>query len=165
MAVAYKEVAPHQLNLYLKDNRQLFEEGISLIGLLVFDNKVKAEAPELIAKLKVANIESKIITGDNVFVAMETAMRCDILKDEKVIVFEGRNQPKYQIDKTFKGKMLEKVEGFVKQSEVYFSEDEFKTQSHSLVIDHEFLEMNPPSLEKVSVFARIPPESKARIIT
>ena len=58
----------------------------------MFDNKVKEEAAELIEKLKTANIESRIITGDNIYVAMETAMRCGILSDEKVTVFEGRNQ-------------------------------------------------------------------------
>ena len=62
--------------------------------MLAFDNKVKEEAAELIQKLEVANIESRIITGDNIYVAIETAMRCGILQNERVTIFEGKKQPR-----------------------------------------------------------------------
>ena len=91
-----------------------------MIGLLVFGNKVKEEAKELIEKLKIANIESRMITGDNIFVAVETAIRCGILNSaEKITVFQGRNQLSSQSDKIFRGKVLERVNGFVKQEECF----------------------------------------------
>ena len=102
----------------------------------MFDNKVKGEAAELITKLKEANIESRMITGDNIHVAMETSMRCGILADEHVIVFEGKNQLRRQADKTFTGKELKKVDGFTTHTELHLSEDEFKTQTCPIAIDN-----------------------------
>jgi magnesium-transporting ATPase (P-type) len=43
--------------------------------------------------LKDSNIESKLITGDNLYIGVETAMRVGIInEDEKIVVIEGRNQ-------------------------------------------------------------------------
>ena len=64
----------------------------------------------------------------------------------------------------FRGKTLKKIEGFVSQEEIFLDDGGFKVQNNSIVIDNEFLEMNHPSLDKVIIFARIPAESKAKII-
>ena len=62
-------------------------------GILAFENRIKEDTPKLMNKLKQSNIESKIITGDNVFIAVETAIRCGLLGErDKVIVLEGKNQ-------------------------------------------------------------------------
>ena len=42
-------------------------------------------------RLKQSNIETKIITGDNLYIAVETAIRSGILEEDgKIIVLEGK---------------------------------------------------------------------------
>lgn len=43
----------------------------------------------------VADIEPKIITGDNIFIAVETGVRAGVISiHDQVILLEGRKQPK-----------------------------------------------------------------------
>ena len=66
-------------------------------------------------RLKISNIEAKIITGDNIYIAIETAIRCGILsKSEKVLVLEGKNQSNSLERKAYSGKILEKTDTTVK---------------------------------------------------
>ena len=45
---------------------------------------------DTIKRLKEANIQTKMITGDNIFIGIETAMRAGILTREKdIVVIEG----------------------------------------------------------------------------
>lgn len=50
-----------------------------MLGFLVFENKLKGDAYDTIERLKLSGIESKIITGDNIYIAIETAVRCSII--------------------------------------------------------------------------------------
>ena len=48
-----------------------------------------------------AEIESRVITGDNIYIAIETAIRCHILnRDEQIVVVEGHEQTELQGDET-----------------------------------------------------------------
>jgi P-type E1-E2 ATPase len=61
-----------------------------LIGIVAFENKLKDDAVDTIKRLKEANIQTKMITGDNIFIGIETAMRAGILTREKdIVVIEG----------------------------------------------------------------------------
>jgi magnesium-transporting ATPase (P-type) len=49
-----------------------------------------------------------MITGDNIFIAVETGFRCGILKsDEKVVLLEGKKQSKVR-PRNFEGILLQK---------------------------------------------------------
>ena len=64
---------------------------------MAFENKVKEEAGETMQRLRESNIDTKIITGDNIYIAVETAFRSGILRDnERVILLEGKKQSRYQ---------------------------------------------------------------------
>lgn len=60
-------------------------------------------------KLISCNISPKIITGDNIFIAVETGTRASIItNEEKVILLEGRKQAEFKegTTRTFKGILL-----------------------------------------------------------
>ena len=60
---------------------------------MAFENRIKGDTPETMAKLIQSNISPKIITGDNIYIAVETARRAGIIAEhEKVLYFEGNNQ-------------------------------------------------------------------------
>ena len=71
----------------MEAKREVFESELEFLGLIAFENKVKEEVGETMEKLSASNIDKKIITGDNIYIAVETAMRCGIIgKDEKVMI-------------------------------------------------------------------------------
>lgn len=64
-----------------------------MLGVVAFENKLKDDTVETLRKLMDAHIEPKIITGDNIFIAVETALRTGILPHgSQVLLFEGRKQ-------------------------------------------------------------------------
>ena len=73
--------------------RELFEEHMKTLGLVAFENKLKDDTVQTIEDLHRANVEPKMITGDNIYIAVETGMRSRIIeKDEKVILLQGSKQ-------------------------------------------------------------------------
>ena len=71
----------------------MYEFNINALGLVGFDNKLKTDANETMNKLFESNIEPKMITGDNIFIGIETAVRSGIIKsNEPVILLEGKKQ-------------------------------------------------------------------------
>lgn len=73
--------------------REEFEKGLTLLGVVAFENKLKNDTVDTIRKLMDANIEPKIITGDNIFIAVETGLRTGILPHgSRILLLEGRKQ-------------------------------------------------------------------------
>jgi P-type E1-E2 ATPase len=61
-----------------------------MLGLVTFDNRLKDDTVETIQRLVNADIEVKIITGDNIYIAVETAIRTNILHaEEEILVLQG----------------------------------------------------------------------------
>jgi P-type E1-E2 ATPase len=65
----------------------IFEQDIVALGLVAFENKLKNDTRVTMDRLIESDIEPKMITGDNIFIAVETGFRAGILKeDEKVVL-------------------------------------------------------------------------------
>ena len=56
------------------------------MGLLVFENKLKKESKGIISALQEAQIQSHILTGDNVMTAVKVAIDLGIVKGHQVVV-------------------------------------------------------------------------------
>lgn len=99
IAFGYKEITDKEVSFYLAAKREDFEKGLTLLGVVAFENRLKHDTVDTLAKLMKANIEPKIITGDNIFIAVETALRTNILPHgSKIILFEGRKQKRISGD-------------------------------------------------------------------
>lgn len=93
IAFAYKEISPEEVSNYMTCKREEFEKGLTLLGVVAFENKLKNDTVDTIRKLMDANIEPKIITGDNIFIAVETGLRTGILPHgSRILLLEGRKQ-------------------------------------------------------------------------
>jgi cation-transporting ATPase 13A2 len=71
----------------MADRRDL-EKDLLFAGLLLYENKLKDESISVIDDLRGANIDTIMITGDNVYTAIHVARQCGIL-DENASVFVG----------------------------------------------------------------------------
>ena len=124
IAIGYKDVDPEELEKYMKADRELYEEEVKVLGLVAFENKVKSEAREAMQRLRESNIDMKIITGDNIYIAVETALRSGILLENyEVILLEGKKQSwEKEGKKTYEGIILSKTSTLIKQEKVTLSE-------------------------------------------
>lgn len=116
-------------------------------------------------------IEPKMITGDNIFIAIETGIRAGILKpNDQVILLEGRKQPQHTVDgmpRTFKGVLLTRHGGNTTQESIELIENEnYEFEPYPIAVDNDFLNLEPTPkiLDTMKIFARISPENKAHIV-
>ena len=94
--------------------------------MLAFENRVKGEAREAFRRMRESNIECKMITGDNIFVAIDTAVRCRILSGKKkVLVLEGKIQNQAEPEGgDFKAKVLDTTEKETTMKSVLIKKDD-----------------------------------------
>lgn len=65
--------------------REKAENGLSFLGLIVFENKLKPGSKPAIATLRNANIGCKMVTGDNPRTAVSVARECGILGQSSTV--------------------------------------------------------------------------------
>jgi len=90
-------------------------DSLSLLGLVFLYDKPRTDSPALIRKLEELGIEVKMLTGDALPIALETARKVDL--GDKVIAFEEMRKKEYKESI----KVIEKSDGF---AEIY-PEDKF----------------------------------------
>jgi len=111
-----------------------------------------------------------MITGDNIFIAVETGYRSGILRpDEKVIILEGRKQKTDKsTNRDFEGILLQKEGDKIIQSRVSMAEDDdyINQNQFAIAIDNDFLSLipQPQITSKIKLFSRISPENKVKIV-
>lgn len=128
----------------------------------------------MIDRLVQAQVEPKIITGDNIFIAVETGMRAGIIeRDQPVILLQGKNQDQAKLaqevgKRKFKGTILNISGQQSIHQDVILDEgsQDFKNQKHPIIIDGDFLSMTPTPeiVDSMKIFARISPQNKAKIV-
>ena len=60
--------------------RPLIESGLSFLGLIVLENKVKSETPKTLSKLHAAKVRCVMVTGDNPVTAVTVAKECGLVE-------------------------------------------------------------------------------------
>jgi predicted P-type ATPase len=69
--------------------RKDVEVGLTFVGLLIFENPLKSEALTTIETLSNANIRSVIITGDNIYTAINVSKQLRLITSAMMIDFEN----------------------------------------------------------------------------
>ncbi|KAH8583775.1 P-type ATpase3 [Cryptosporidium sp. chipmunk genotype I] len=77
----YKRIERSLLNLYLALNRNDIETDLSPIGLLLFENTVRKEAPTVLKQLKNSDVLPVMVTGDSALTGLNAAMKLGIIDD------------------------------------------------------------------------------------
>ncbi len=89
LALGYKELNMEVLKDVEKLERNIFEDNcdINFAGILILENPLKKDTPEVIKNLNDSNIECKVISGDNPFTCVETARNCKLIDAENSEVY------------------------------------------------------------------------------
>ena len=82
LACAYKELESFSEGMSLFD----IEKNSSFLGLLLLENPLKDDARKTIRKLKKANINCLISTGDNVLTGLAVGKKIRLVKSKKVYI-------------------------------------------------------------------------------
>ncbi|XP_055335607.1 polyamine-transporting ATPase 13A2-like [Paramacrobiotus metropolitanus] len=87
IAMGYRDLdyrlAYHQLS---RLKRETVETEINFVGLLVMQNSLKDETVDVISELNAANIQTVMVTGDNLMTAVSVARKCGMVGEEENIV-------------------------------------------------------------------------------
>uniref|UniRef100_UPI00398F3317 polyamine-transporting ATPase 13A3 n=1 Tax=Pristiophorus japonicus TaxID=55135 RepID=UPI00398F3317 len=71
--------------------RDAIESNMEFMGLIIMQNKLKPDSPNVLEELRKANIRTVMVTGDNMLTAVSVARNCGmILPQDKVIIAEAR---------------------------------------------------------------------------
>lgn len=74
----------------LRADRETFLKSIEIAGVVTFINLLKEDAHSTISTLSEADISTNIITGDNIFLGVQTAFTVGMIPPRtKVVVLEG----------------------------------------------------------------------------
>uniref|UniRef100_A0AAY4A6W0 P-type ATPase A domain-containing protein n=1 Tax=Denticeps clupeoides TaxID=299321 RepID=A0AAY4A6W0_9TELE len=72
-------------------NRDQIEADMNFLGLIIMQNKLKPETPRVLQDLRLANIRTVMITGDNMLTAISVARDCGMIDpQERVIIAEAQ---------------------------------------------------------------------------
>ncbi|XP_052761009.1 polyamine-transporting ATPase 13A3-like isoform X1 [Mya arenaria] len=90
LALAYKPL-PEKLKYpkLQRIEREQVERGLTFLGLIVMENRLKPETTPVIRDLKDANIRPIMVTGDNMLTALSVARECFFAEEnEKIILVQ-----------------------------------------------------------------------------
>ncbi|KAJ2486746.1 hypothetical protein IWW37_005510, partial [Coemansia sp. RSA 2050] len=93
LALAHKNLG--QIKGVARMQRDHMEAGCSLVGLLLFRNKLKDDTAQAIAELRAGNTRSVMITGDSALTAVFIARECGMVASEARVILgdmEGEDE-------------------------------------------------------------------------
>ncbi|KAL4608143.1 putative cation-transporting ATPase 13A3 [Arapaima gigas] len=67
-------------------SRDIIENSMDFLGLIVMQNKLKAETPKVLEDLQQANIRTVMVTGDNMLTAISVARDCGMIPPQHQVI-------------------------------------------------------------------------------
>ncbi|XP_058794297.1 polyamine-transporting ATPase 13A3-like [Phymastichus coffea] len=86
IALAAKEIAGVSDEQVQQVARDVVEQDLEFLGLIILENRLKDPTIKVITDLRDANIKTVMITGDNIQTAISVAKECGILTHEETVV-------------------------------------------------------------------------------
>uniref|UniRef100_A0A8C6Q8X3 Polyamine-transporting ATPase 13A3 n=1 Tax=Nothobranchius furzeri TaxID=105023 RepID=A0A8C6Q8X3_NOTFU len=151
--------------------RDHIESNMEFLGLIIMQNKLKAETPGVLQDLHKANIRTVMVTGDNMLTAISVARDCGMIPPEDKIIIADALHPhdgqaakitwRYA-DKPQKPRLedVSHVEEPKTQEMYHFA---MNGKSFAVIAEH-FPDMLQKLVLHGTVFARMAPDQKTQLI-
>ncbi|CAJ1055363.1 cation-transporting ATPase 13A2 isoform X1 [Xyrichtys novacula] len=171
LALGYKSLA-EDTDLKTIERGEV-EKDMQFLGFLILKNLVKPESPEVINTLRLANIRSIMVTGDNILTAVNVAKCCGMVgSDEKVIFVNAiphtnQSMPmlKFTVENggpTMNHNSVEVItQGLYQAGSGYHLA--IGGKSFAALCEY-FPEYLPKILMRATVFARMTPDQKTQLV-
>uniref|UniRef100_M3XX42 Polyamine-transporting ATPase 13A3 n=1 Tax=Mustela putorius furo TaxID=9669 RepID=M3XX42_MUSPF len=163
-------------------SRDVIENNMDFMGLIVMQNKLKQETPAVLEDLHKANIRTVMVTGDNMLTAVSVARDCGmILPQDKVIIAEAlppKDGKVAKINWHYADTLTQCSNSSAIDSEaipiklVHDSLEDLQVtryhfamngKSFSVILEH-FQDLAPKLMLHGTVFARMAPDQKTQLI-
>jgi cation-transporting ATPase 13A3/4/5 len=150
------------------------ECGLTFLGLLVMENKLKVQTAGVIANLQECKIRTVMATGDNVLTAISVARQCNIIDSSKDVWLADVGTVDGKTSLVWKSTNKEMNQKATNMPENQLPWD-YKDESIEVAITGkafkqicDLREVNPYVLSsvvaKAKVFARMGPDDKAALV-
>ncbi|KAM4629657.1 polyamine-transporting ATPase 13A3 isoform 2-T2 [Polymixia lowei] len=160
-------------------SRDHIETNMDFLGLIVMQNKLKAETPAVLQDLHRANIRTVMVTGDNMLTAISVARDCGMIPPQDTVIIADALPPRDGQSAKITWRYADKPSKTPRLEEVTISledvcdVDEPKSQEHYhfamsgksyAVITEHFPDMLQKLVLHGTVFARMAPDQKTQLI-
>uniref|UniRef100_A0A8C5EYF5 Cation-transporting ATPase n=1 Tax=Gopherus evgoodei TaxID=1825980 RepID=A0A8C5EYF5_9SAUR len=147
--------------------REEVESDLTFLGLLIMENRLKAETKPVLEELSTARIRSVMITGDNLQTAVTVAKNSGMIsKTSKVILIEA-NEPEGPTPASITWQLMEDskqmAERTIPERESNNYHFALNGKSYQIIVKH-FKSLLPKILVNGTVFARMSPGQKSSLI-
>jgi cation-transporting P-type ATPase 13A2 len=95
IALAAKSLVNVSVKRAQRLKRQEAESGLTFLGFIVFENKLKPSTPGVLAQLRDARIRRVMCTGDNILTAISVARECELVSKDGYVFVPHFVQGKY----------------------------------------------------------------------
>nr|XP_043893545.1 cation-transporting ATPase 13A2 isoform X2 [Solea senegalensis] len=167
LALAYK---PLNENTDLRTiKREEVEKDMQFMGFLMMKNLVKPESASVINMLKLANLRSVMVTGDNILTAINVARTCGMVGINENVIFVNATPHTTRSMPTLKFKMQDEVATAAESSTEIITAGAcgyhfaINGKSFAALCDH-FPEYLPKVLMRATVYARMTPDQKTQLV-
>lgn len=160
-------------------NRDHVEANMEFLGLIIMQNKLKAETTAVLKDLRRANIRTVMVTGDNMLTAISVARDCGMIPPYDTVIIADAVPPHSGQSAKITWRYADKPTKMPRLEEVNISledmcdVDEHKSQSlyHFAmngksfgVIEEHFPDMLQKLVLHGTVFARMAPDQKTQLV-
>ncbi|XP_037333854.2 cation-transporting ATPase 13A2 isoform X1 [Pungitius pungitius] len=169
LALAYKPVdkSPDLGTI----EREEVEKELQFLGFLMMKNLVKPVSATVINVLRLANLRSAMVTGDNILTAVSVAKTCGMVGDDEKVIFvnatphTARSMPtlKFSLeeDRATTGQTSTVLQSLYQSGFDYHLA--INGKSFAALCNH-FPEYLPKVLLRATVFARMAPDQKTQLV-
>uniref|UniRef100_A0A8C9K3Q1 ATPase 13A3 n=1 Tax=Panthera tigris altaica TaxID=74533 RepID=A0A8C9K3Q1_PANTA len=163
-------------------SRDVIENNMDFMGLIIMQNKLKQETPGVLEDLHKANIRTVMVTGDNMLTAVSVARDCGmILPQDKVIIAEALPPKDGKVAKInwhyadtltqcsnssaidSEAIPIKLVHNSLENLQVTRYHFAMNGKSFSVILEH-FQDLAPKLMLHGTVFARMAPDQKTQLI-
>ncbi|XP_026578051.1 LOW QUALITY PROTEIN: probable cation-transporting ATPase 13A4 [Pseudonaja textilis] len=170
IALAHKRLQEGQLAASL--TREELESGLTFLGLLVMENRLKSETRPVLQELHQARIRSVMVTGDNLQTAITVARNAGMIpQGSRVILVEASAGPGRPLASVSWEELEEPSQEGGSRPEVVLGEPGGGRGFHFCltggsyeVLSQHFGQLLPQLLLNGTVFARMSPAQKAHLV-
>uniref|UniRef100_A0A8C6XB81 ATPase 13A5 n=1 Tax=Naja naja TaxID=35670 RepID=A0A8C6XB81_NAJNA len=182
IGLAHKELQLPQGAVFGDLEREELESGLTFLGLLVMENRLKSETRPVLQELRQARIRSVMVTGDNLQTAITVAKNSGMLPSTSQVVLVDAQEPEDSCPASVTWQLVEEEEEkevpFIvgKDKDPHISLEEPSAQeegdnfhfvlsgaSYQVLAKH-FSSLLPKVLLNGTVFARMSPSQKSSLV-
>ncbi|AWP09289.1 putative cation-transporting ATPase 13A2 [Scophthalmus maximus] len=171
LALAYK---PLDKNTDVRTiTRDEVEKDMQFLGLLMMKNLVKPESDNVIHMLRLAQLRSVMITGDNILTAVNVAKSCGMVGSDEKVIFVSATPHTAQSVPTLRFTLEDRVTTTAQGSIEICTRGLYQSgfgyhlaingKSFAALCDN-FPEYLPKVLMRATVFARMTPDQKTQLV-